>query len=544
MRHGHLSQNISGDAGPLAIVYCRVSTHDQVDSGTSLDTQESACLELCQRRGIAVPEEAIIREDYSGSVLDRSGLNQVFGLCRTGRFRYVVIYVLDRIFRPNTEADAWCIFPVLREIESMDVEVIWVHGGPPTGGPFASVMTFLDSWRSGQEREAIRERTMRGKRRTAELGRYPSGFGRYGGPYGTRWDKDKKQLVWLSESHRSLVRRVLDSCLAGESINSILVGLNDALKNDQGLPASAGGYWHRSSVHRILTNARIYTGTATWDGIDIPGVLERPVCSEAEAVAISRRLTRNKELSKGYGRRRWLTGRVFGECGRTYSLAAKQGCRCRGDSRLLPMKCGDVQLGLKRLESTVLRALNEVLCDPERLRVALIQARAEWDLKSYRVGEQRTAIQRQLEELSKRRRLLSVQHEHRVINDAELLARFRSLEDEERRAQDALEDLTAPVAAEMDTRPTLTEWLDNVLPEFAARMVLEMADLERGVRERELASRQALDSIAEDLGVRVTVRRNGALAVQFKVPAQLAIPGKGDDVMIEKEEATVSHSSS
>ena len=539
MLHGQLSQDIGGESEPLAIVYCRVSTPDQADSGTSLDTQEAACLALCKQRGIAVPVDAVILEDHTGAVLDRPGLRQVFDLCRTRRFCYLVVFVLDRIFRPETEADAWRIFPVLQELKEAGLEVIWVHGGPPTSGPFASVITFLDSWRSGQEREAIRERTMRGKRRTAELGRVPSGFGRYGGPYGTRWDKAKKQLVWLSESHRSLVRRVLDSCLGGMSINSILVGLNDALKNDHGLPAAAGGYWHRSSVHRVLTHARLYAGTATWDGIDIPCALERPVCAESEAAAISRRLARNKELGKGYGRRRWLTGRVFGECGRTYSLAAKQGCRCRGDSRLLPIRCGDVGIRLKRLEATVFRALHEVLYDPERLRVALIHARAEWELKAYQVEEQRDAIRQQLEQLGARRRLLSVQHEHRVINDTELFARFRNLEGEESRAKDALEDLKTLTSAQVDSAPPLTAWLDDTVPQLLEKMALDMAHLERGAREDEATSRQPLDRIAEEMGLRVTVRQNGALAVQFRIPAHLVPPGSRDEAMFEEEEAAM-----
>ena len=224
-------------------------------------------------------------------------------------------------------------------------------------------------------------------------------------------------------------------------------------------------------------------------------------------------------------------------------LAAKQGCRCHGDSRLLPIRCGDVRIGLKLLETTVFRALHEVLCDPERLRVALIRARADWELKAYQLEEQRNAIRRQLEELGTRRRLLSVQHEHRVINDTELLVRFRSLEEEERRAQDALEDLTTPAAAQMDSPPTLTAWLDDALPELVGKMMIEMADLERGVHERELTSRQALDRIAEDMGVRVSVRRNGALAVQFRVPASLVPPGKGDEMMIENEDEILSHTS-
>ena len=62
-----------------------------------------------------------------------------------------------------------------------------------------------------------------------------------------------------------------------------------------------------------------------------------------------------------------------------------------------------------------------LLCDPERLRVALIRARAERELQAYQVEEQRAVIERQLEELTARRRSLSVQREHRLISDAELL---------------------------------------------------------------------------------------------------------------------------
>lgn len=76
-----------------------------------------------------------------------------------------------------------------------------------------------------------------------------------------------------------------------------------------------------------------------------------------------------------------------------------------------------------------------------------------------------------------------------------------------------------------------------------ARMMIELACLERGARENEQTSGQTLDRIAEDMGVRVTVRRNGALAVQLRVPANLVPPGDGDEVMIENEDAMLSRTS-
>lgn len=72
MRHG-LSQDLGGHGEPLAIVYNRVSTPNQADSGTSLETQEAACRALCEQRKIAVPADAVIWEDHSGSALDRPG---------------------------------------------------------------------------------------------------------------------------------------------------------------------------------------------------------------------------------------------------------------------------------------------------------------------------------------------------------------------------------------------------------------------------------------------------------------------------------------
>ena len=543
MSLGNVGRDIIDSTGRQAIYYGRVSTKDQRDSGTSLQTQETAAMQKAAEIGAAISQEAVVSEDRTGKDLERPGLKRVFELAKTGRYRYLIVHTLDRLYRPETEADAWRIFPILRELQDLGLTVVWVHGGGPTSGPFSSVTTFLDSWKAGQEREAIRERTMRGKRRVAENGRVPSGFGRYGGPYGTCWDKAKKRLVWLSESHRSLVREVLDSYLDWASINSIVVELNNALGKGEGLPAAAGGHWHRSSVHRLLDHALLYAGTVTWSGIEIPEALERPVCREAEAEAISRMLVRNKELAKGFGRRKWLTGRVFGQCGRTYSLAAKQGCLCRGDSRLLPSRCGDTRIGLRRLETTVLRVLRDILVgNPDRLRVALIRAKAESDLEAYHAEEQQAALRRQLDELSKRRRLLSVQHENGVIDDSELITRFRSLKEERRRAEEALHDMTkAPDA--VDSRP-LTPWLDQAVPELLAEGVEQFAELERGLVQRDGTSMRVLDRVAEETGVRVTVQRTGALTIQFKVPSHLVPPGDSEKVLIEEpEQAMLSRTS-
>ncbi|MGE4055307.1 MAG: recombinase family protein [Vicinamibacterales bacterium] len=63
-----------------AIVYCRVSTDAQERDGTSLDTQERACLDFARKQGWRVVEA--IRDAASGFSLDRPGIERVRELLR------------------------------------------------------------------------------------------------------------------------------------------------------------------------------------------------------------------------------------------------------------------------------------------------------------------------------------------------------------------------------------------------------------------------------------------------------------------------------
>ena len=58
-----------------AIVYSRVSTDAQERDGTSLETQERACLELAADRGWRVVR--CIRDAASGATLEREGVEDL-----------------------------------------------------------------------------------------------------------------------------------------------------------------------------------------------------------------------------------------------------------------------------------------------------------------------------------------------------------------------------------------------------------------------------------------------------------------------------------
>ena len=80
-----------------AITYARVSTDAQERDGTSLDTQERACLDFTRAQGWLVVES--VRDAASGFSLDRDGIERVRELLRAGAADVVVAYAVDRLSR-------------------------------------------------------------------------------------------------------------------------------------------------------------------------------------------------------------------------------------------------------------------------------------------------------------------------------------------------------------------------------------------------------------------------------------------------------------
>ena len=83
-----------------AAIYCRVSTDNQEQEGTSLQTQLENCLSYCQDRGYDVAYR--FSEAYSGLSLERPKLDELRDLVRNDRVDLVVVYCLDRLSRDPT----------------------------------------------------------------------------------------------------------------------------------------------------------------------------------------------------------------------------------------------------------------------------------------------------------------------------------------------------------------------------------------------------------------------------------------------------------
>ncbi len=151
------------------VIYSRVSTDAQEREGTSLDTQERACLALAEKNGWTV--EGTVRDSASGFSLERSGLTEVRALAAKAMVDVVLSYALDRLSRKQTH-----VAILVEEMEQRGVALAFVtekFEDTATGQLLRSVKAFAAEF----EREKIAERTMRGKAERARSGRCRRGLG-------------------------------------------------------------------------------------------------------------------------------------------------------------------------------------------------------------------------------------------------------------------------------------------------------------------------------------------------------------------------------
>ena len=117
---------------------------------------------------------------------------------------------------------------------------------------------------------------------------------------------------------------------------------------------------------------------------------------------------------------------------------------------------------------------------------------------------------------------MSVQHEAGVINDGELKTRYGTLAEERRHAEHSLAELEA-LRGQGEDAP-FSSWLDEANVTACMDALFAFADLRSASREHTASGVEALHTLADELGLRVAVRHDGGLGIQFSIPQHMRIP--------------------
>ena len=401
---------VEGDkeAMKFALTYGRVSTDGQERDGTSLESQQQACLKMALELGYDVPERFMVQETYSGLTLDRPRLNEVRQWVRDGEVQAIVAYTLDRLSRDPVH------FIILQqEMEKAGVEIILATESLDSSD-MGKLISHIKGYAAKLEVEKIKERTGRGIRTRALLGKLPNGRG--GRLYGYLYIQGRGEGRGIripNEDEAEVVRQIFNWLLEeGLSIN----GITKRLRLSSHPPRESASTWGRSGVYAILTNpaycGRTYVFRETRvkveaDGkprgnrrktihqqrskdewIEIPNATP-PIISEDVFNAAQERLQRNRDLAKRNTKRDYLLRGLVKcrACGRNYvgtthtnrsngRVYQRSYYRCGARDSLSPVRCNNRRLRADYLDRVVWEQIESLLANPE-IVMAEVQRKQE-----------------------------------------------------------------------------------------------------------------------------------------------------------------------
>lgn len=359
-----------------AIIYCRVSSQAQADEGTSLASQNEACIAHATSLGYEIVGS--MQEVFSGAYFhERPLLREMREGIRKGSYDAVIFYAIDRLSRNVAHL---CI--IADECLRYNVELVCVTEDFDQSAE-GTLMRSVKGYMAEIEREKISERTLRGRRSKAESGKLICGIPIYG--YTFNKETGCREIV---EHEAEVVKEIYRRFLAGQSTYKIQNYLNEA---DVPTPSRRSTYWHHTGVLRILTS-EIYYGashsfkwkktTKTIKGrrtvsvtprdknewIELPEGITPPIIDKAtfDAAQIVRG-SNKKHLRQSTGEYLMRQRIVCGICGSNLrgETSGKDWKAYRCVPRVPQLRCGNPSLKAEKIEPVVWGKLVEIIESPD-----------------------------------------------------------------------------------------------------------------------------------------------------------------------------------
>ena len=338
------------------ILYIRVSTQEQVD-GYSISAQKDRLISYCQALDLVIVD-IIVDAGFSGSNLDRPGIQSVISMVKNGETDSVLVYKLDRLSRSQKDT----LFLIEDVFLPARVHFISMQESFDTSTPFGIAMVGILSVFAQLERSNIQERTFSGRVERAKGGLWHGGG--YD-PIGYDYVDGKLQI---NTEEASQVRRVFELYASGASITAI----RDRMV-ELGFETKYGPWVHTNTVISVLDNP-LYAGTVHFDGSAAPdshpAIVSQSLFDKVSALRSRSKSNRAVSHSSSH----LLTGFVFcSYCGaRYFPKKNKAGnvyycCHSRAKvnrAMVVDPSCKNQNWRKSALEDYVARELFRVASDP------------------------------------------------------------------------------------------------------------------------------------------------------------------------------------
>lgn len=234
-----------------ALIYARVSTHDQAEKGYSLQSQVEKCAELAQKKFGYKESEllAILEKGEMGDNPDRPGLNHVLYLLQNGVGKKLIMLHPDRMSRHLVLQNE-----VAAKVWSFGVDLEFVEFDIDPDNPESMLMFNIQGSIAQYNKAKILANSKRGRLQKVKEGKIP-GVRKI---FGYDFDKENDTLV-ENPREKEIYLLMVDWLLHGkdgEEMNCSQIARELARLNYK---PPVSNKWYQATVSRILRN-EIYTG--------------------------------------------------------------------------------------------------------------------------------------------------------------------------------------------------------------------------------------------------------------------------------------------
>jgi len=425
------------------IIYARVSSDKQAKNQT-IQSQLEVLREYANRENLEVIQE-ILDDGFSGTTLNRPGMDEVRELFRAGKAEAILVLSPDRLARKQSS-----LLILMDEFKKFNINIIFTnqqYGNSPED----TLMLQLQGAIAEYEREKIIDRTRRGSLHSMKCGQVWGGHAPYGYTYVNK-TANKMGHYEIDPQEADTIKKIFHwyviEGLSGSAITNRLMEL--------GIPSrSSVNKWWSTAIYTILRN-ETYAGTAyanktkgaappkhpkvkayrtkiksskvmrpreEWIAIQVPQIIDRELWEKAQV-----KLEKNKRSSKRNNKKNkyMLRGLVIcGECGSMVTGSVSNtktyySCGAKRNKNITtkPHDDKNVTVRHEKLDTLVWQELTAMLDDPERLEGCIVSTIDRRQSKSNLPNVNLDKLEKELQKLAvQEQRILDAYREEIITLD-------------------------------------------------------------------------------------------------------------------------------
>lgn len=339
-------------------LYPRVSGHEQEDN-YSIPEQIDRMKKYCESRDWMV-YKIYTDSVYTGSNMDRPGLQDMIKDCESGKLDMVLVYKLDRLSRSQKDT----LYLIEDVFEKNNVGFTSMTENFDTSTPHGKFIIGILSVFAQLEREKIRERTMIGKDSRAREGKW----------HGSKWLPIGYDyidgMLYPNEYEVMQIKEVADLFLKGTPVRTI-----ERIVTKKGYKHKHGE-WDAKTVRRVLSNP-LYIGMLKHRDKYYKG-LHDAILDQKTFDAIQKIMEQRKEEFGGAKPYQSLLGGLLfcKNCGARYARQSYNGkyyaymCHSRNKKMKKMIKdpnCKNKNHRAEVLDGVILDEIHKLAIDPNRV---------------------------------------------------------------------------------------------------------------------------------------------------------------------------------